>query len=230
MLVFGSMDQPASERDTAPSPHPDHYSAQLRSHLQALGIPSFRALAQTAEVSRWAVQQLRQGKADQLRGAVLHRLSQTLHLSMADLLAQFSSLDIEEAQSPAPSDRSPPSFQPDPLQPDPLQQNILQQLESWMIQWPTAAYAAQQNPNLPAQRLLPLLRPLEQLLQQWGVEAIATVGTQVPYDPHCHQLMDGTAQPGDWVNVRYVGYRQGDRLLYRAKVSPIQGPSAPSHP
>jgi molecular chaperone GrpE (heat shock protein) len=62
---------------------------------------------------------------------------------------------------------------------------------------------------------------VEQLLQEWGVEAIASVGSQIPYDPHLHQLMEGTAQPGETVRVRYIGYRQAKKLLYRAKVSPV---------
>ena len=49
----------------------------------------------------------------------------------------------------------------------------LQILESWLLQWPTAAYRAQQNPQLAAIKLLPLLHPIEQLMQQWGVEPIA---------------------------------------------------------
>ncbi|EDX76427.1 hypothetical protein MC7420_4683 [Coleofasciculus chthonoplastes PCC 7420] len=62
---------------------------------------------------------------------------------------------------------------------------------------------------------------MEQLLQQWGIEAIASVGDELTYDPQWHQLMSGTVQPGELVRVRYVGYRQGDKLLYRAKVSPV---------
>jgi molecular chaperone GrpE (heat shock protein) len=105
-----------------------------------------------------------------------------------------------------------------------FQQSSLQVLESWLVQWPTAAYAAQQNQQLPAARLLPLVRPVEQLLQEWGVDAIASVGSEIPYDPHLHQLMEGTAQPGELVRVRYTGYCQGDKLLYRAKVSPVGNP------
>jgi hypothetical protein len=95
----------------------------------------------------------------------------------------------------------------------------LQVLESLLLQLPTAVYAAQQNPQVSAVKLLPLLRPIDALLQQWGIEAIAQVGVELPYDPQQHQLMAGTAAMGDRVRVRYVGYRQGDKLLYRAKVS-----------
>ena len=102
-----------------------------------------------------------------------------------------------------------------------FQQSSVQVLESLLLQLPTAAYAAQQNPQAPAVKLLPLLRPLDQLLQAWDIEPIATVGAEVSYDPQQHQLMAGVAQPGDRVKVRYTGYRQGNRLLYRAKVSPV---------
>jgi molecular chaperone GrpE (heat shock protein) len=101
-----------------------------------------------------------------------------------------------------------------------FQQSSLQTLESLLLQLPTAAHAAQQNPQVPAVKLLPLLRPFDDLLQAWGVEAIAQVGTEIPYDPQQHQLMEGTAQVGDRVRVRYTGYRQNEKLLYRAKVSP----------
>jgi molecular chaperone GrpE (heat shock protein) len=53
------------------------------------------------------------------------------------------------------------------------------------------------------------------------VEAIAPVGAEIPYDPQLHQLMEGNPQLGEIVKVRYTGYRQGDKLLYRAKVSPV---------
>ena len=71
--------------------------------------------------------------------------------------------------------------------------------------------------------LLPHLRSsLDPLLKSWGIEAIGTVGTEIPYDPQQHQLLEGSVQPGKQVRVRYQGYCQGEKLLYRAKVSPLQ--------
>jgi molecular chaperone GrpE (heat shock protein)/DNA-binding Xre family transcriptional regulator len=108
-----------------------------------------------------------------------------------------------------------------------FQQTSLQTLESLILQLPTAAYAAQQNPQAPAVKLLPLLKPLDALLETWGIRAIAPVGTELPYNPQLHQLLDGSANPGDLVKVRYTGYvqdekLQGEKLLYRAKVSPVK--------
>ncbi len=65
-----------------------------------------------------------------------------------------------------------------------FQQSSLQLLESLLLQWPTAAQKAQENPQLAAVKILPLVqKPLEKLLQAWGVEAIAPVGAEIPYDP-----------------------------------------------
>ena len=103
-----------------------------------------------------------------------------------------------------------------------FQKASLETIESWLLQWPTAVAAVCRNPQLPASRLLPLLRPLEQLLKHWNVEAIAAVGDKIAYDPQYHQLIKGTAQLGDLVQVRYVGYKQDQKLLYKAKVSPLE--------
>ena len=105
-----------------------------------------------------------------------------------------------------------------------FQQSSLQSLESLLLQFPTAAQKARENPKLAAVNLLPLVqKPLEKLLSEWGVEVIALVGAEIPYNPVLHQLLEGNVQPGDMVKVRYTGYRQDEKLLYRAKVMPVNG-------
>lgn len=104
------------------------------------------------------------------------------------------------------------------------QKSTIQALESLLLQWPTAAYAARKNPDAPAIKLLPLLIPLEKLLASWGVIPIGEVGAETTYDPQWHQVVSMAGQAlilGDAVRIRYVGYRQGEQLLYRAKVSPV---------
>lgn len=105
-----------------------------------------------------------------------------------------------------------------------FQQESLQILESWLLQWPTAIAIVQKNPQLPAERILPLVKPVEKLIQKWGIEKIATVGEEIPYNPRQHELIEGVLEVGDLVKVRYAGYQKGDRLLYRAKVSAIKSP------
>jgi len=211
------------------------YTQRLQQLMQQQGFSSYRQLSRSAGVSEKQLRRLRQGQVSQLRVETLLQLAQALQVSVSEVLTTFSSVsplsvcqvDEGEAASLAALRQEYQRLQQQlehqrELLMQEFQQSSLQVLESWLVQWPTAAYAAQQNEQLPAVRLLPLVRPVEQLLQEWGVEAIASVGSELPYDPQWHQLMEGTAQPGDMVRVRYTGYRiGGDKLLYRAKVSPI---------
>lgn len=195
--------------------------------MQQVGVSSYKQLSRISGVSEKQLRRLRQGQVSQLRVETLLKLSQALKVSVSELLKTFTTPDVEE--SPETLTALKQEYQRLQQQMaqqrevllQEFQQSSLQVLESWLIQWPTAAYAAQQNQQLPAVRLLPLVRPVEQLLEQWRVEAIAPVGTELPYDPQLHQLMEGTAQPGELVRVRYTGYRLESKLLYRAKVSPI---------
>jgi len=220
--------------ENLPQFNPEHdqpdFSERLRSLLTAADMPSFQALCRKAEVSKWQVEQLRRGRVTAMRVEPLQRISRALGVSLVELMAAFSELPNESA---APTNPDPTALQAEyqRLQTQleqqreyllaEFQQATLQVLESMVLQLPTALHTAQQKPDIPATRLAPLLRPLDQLLQSWGVEAIAPVGAEIPYDPQQHQLMEGSAQPGETVRVRYVGYCQGDRLLYRAKVSPL---------
>ncbi len=216
---------------------------ELRSHMQRVGITSFKALSQQAAVSAHQIRLLRQGAISQVRLETLFNLSTALQIEVGALLA----LCGHPPSAPDLATSTPPAVLPQSSQAtlqqeyDRLQSQLHQQrselqqefqhsslhiLESLILQLPTAIYAAEHNPQWPAAKLLPLLRPIERLLEHWGVKALAPVGAIVPYDPRYHQLLDGTAQPNDTVKVRYTGYQQGEILLYRAKVSPVTNPTA----
>lgn len=207
------------------------YTHSLQHLMQRVGIFSFKGLARASGVSERQLLRLRRGEVGQMRVDVLLKLSQALQMPLTDLLSISSVGNAvpmpESKQAIADLKQEYQRLQVQLEQQrqtlwQEFQQSSLQVLESWLLQWPTAAYKAQENSQLPAVKLLPLLRPMEQLLQQWGVEAIAPVGAELPYDPQLHQLLEGTAQPGERVKVRYTGYHQGDKLLYRAKVSPLR--------
>ena len=208
------------------------YTPQLKLLMQQVGLVSFKGLSQAAAVSEKQIRRLRQGHIGQMQVGRLQKLATALQISFLELIATFSEIPVPLVSNSQPSahrdiadlqdeyDRLHRQLdqQKEVLEQE-FRQSSLQVLESLLLQLPTAAYAAQQNPQLPAVKLLPLLRPIDTLLQQWGIEAIAQVGAEIPYDPQQHQLMEGSATVGDRVRVRYVSYRQGDRLLYRAKVS-----------
>jgi DNA-binding Xre family transcriptional regulator len=203
------------------------FTHPLQQLMQRTGVSSFKALSRKAGVSERQVKRLRQGQVAQMRVETLLKISQSLQVPLSELLATFGETKLageRDSQTDLKQEyqrlEAQLEQQRETLMQE-FQQSSLEVIESWLVQWPTAAYAAQQNQQLPAVRLLPLVRPVEQLLQEWGVEAIASVGSELPYDPQWHQLMEGTAQPGELVRVRYTGYRVRGKLLYRAKVSPI---------
>ncbi|OUC12308.1 MAG: hypothetical protein B0A82_23155 [Alkalinema sp. CACIAM 70d] len=208
--------------------------------MQARGIPSFRNLSQRAGISEKAITRLRRGHLPLMKIRTLTRLAAVLEISIEDLFQQFSQGTVSTPSHPSQADLQ--GEQQGDLQGDlqgeydrvvqqlqqqreqlwqEFQQSSLQTLEPWLVQWSAATHAAQKNPQLPAVNLIPLVRPVETLMQQWGLTPIGTVGEEVPFDPHLHQPMEGSAHPGDRVRIRYCGYHQGEKLLYRAKVSPV---------
>ncbi|MBD1856532.1 MULTISPECIES: helix-turn-helix domain-containing protein [Leptolyngbya] len=194
------------------------YTPQIRELMRLRQIKTFRELRDRTGISEKQLLKIRKGEFQQLKLETLTQFAIKLELSLADLLALFEL--IPSLQKEYDRLKAQLSEQRETLLQE-FQQSSLQTLEPWLLQWSAAAYAAQQNPQAPAVKLLPLVRPIEQLLQDWGIEQSAIVGSEIPYDPQQHQLMGGMAEAGDLVRVRYAGYRQGERLLYRAKVSPV---------
>ncbi|ARV58354.1 nucleotide exchange factor GrpE [Nostocales cyanobacterium HT-58-2] len=212
------------------------FTQKLHDLMQRVGISSFKALSRTAGVSERQLLRLRRFGVEQMRVDVLLKLSQALQITLTDLVTTFSQVElVRDNQTPTQDllqyvaelkkeyERSQQQIQQQrQVLLQEFQQLSLQLLESLLLQFPTAAHKARENPQLPAVNIVSLVqKPLERLLHQWGVEVIAPVGAELPYDPQLHQLMEGDAQLGEIVKVRYAGYRQGERLLHRAKVSPV---------
>jgi hypothetical protein len=99
------------------------------------------------------------------------------------------------------------------------QYHTFDQLQTLLINYPSAQKIAQIKPDLPAKNLTALFAPLDNLLDDWGWEAIGSVWDQVPYNPQLHQADNSDIQPGEPVYVRFVGYRKEDSILCPAKVS-----------
>ncbi len=207
----------------------------LQNLMEQVNIADIDELSQRANVARLQLIRIQRGLILNISLGAIAKIAQALGISVDKLLRTFVEPSVIVSKS------SPVSPNNDALNAcrqeyQKLQQEMTQQkaaltaefqtasleiIESWLLQWPTAAAAVRQNPQLPATRLLSLVEPVEQLVEQWKVETIASVGDELPYDPQQHQLIKGTAQPGEIVQVRYVGYKQGDKLLYKAKVSPV---------
>lgn len=206
----------------------------LQDLMQHVNIADINELSHVAQVSRLQLIRIQQGLILNISLGAIARIAKALRISIDSLMQTFveqSTVNSEPSISLNQDALAACQKEYQKLQQEMTQQRetlgiefqqaSLEAMESWLLQWPTAVTAVRQNPQLPAARLLSLVEPVEQLVRQWQVEAIATVGEELPYDPQQHQLMKGIAQPGELVKVRYVGYKQGDKLLYKAKVSPV---------
>ncbi|BAY83769.1 hypothetical protein NIES267_32620 [Calothrix parasitica NIES-267] len=215
------------------------FTQELLELMQKQNISSFKALSKVSGVSEYQIQRLRKGEIQQMRLEFLVKLSQALKIDLSELINYFSETILIKQSKQSTSTQQSSSQEVTELNIEyerlqkqldnqeklllaQFQQSSLQILESLLIQFPTAAQKARENRQLPAANIIPLIeKPITRLLQEWGIEAIAEVGTELPYEPEIHQSIEGNPKPKEKVKIRYTGYRQGDKLLYRAKVSPV---------
>ncbi len=204
----------------------------LRQLMKLVGISSFQILSDRAGISRRSIDRLRKGNAEALRYVDLAKLAKVLQIELDELVAKFvdskfvDSNISESASSAIANLREEYQHLQQKLEKQKqelrsqFERETIQKLESLLLQLPSAAHAAQTNPHMLAKNILPLLRPIDALLQTWRISAIGTVGMEVAYDPQKHQLMESSDQieDGAIAIVRYVGYMQGEKLLYRARV------------
>ncbi len=200
-------------------------SVRLQLLMGAVDIKSYTALARSVGASIYTVSKIRAGQLGTISWQTIVNVSKILQISPIEFIeifgdGSFQSNRQELAKLKQEYDRLQQQLQQqrETLQAE-FQYQSLQVLESFLTYYPTAKHAALNNPSFPATKIFPLMGAIERLLAQWGVSAIGSVGAELPYDPQYHQSIDGTANPGELVTVRYIGYRQGDKLLFRAKVS-----------
>lgn len=93
------------------------------------------------------------------------------------------------------------------------------QVQALLTQYPTVQRMVEGKPDLPARNVVAMFTSLDNLIQFWGYQAIGCPWEAVAYDPQLHQGDHSDLQAGELVYIRFVGYRQGDRILIPAKVS-----------
>jgi DNA-binding Xre family transcriptional regulator len=200
---------------------------QLQKLMQQVGIDSLRQLSRSTGVSAHTITKLRSGKINQLRLQTLIKISSALQISLPQLIEIFGDRSMMVASDDRSIDALKQEYQQlqhqfqqqrATLQAE-FQHHSLQTIESFLTYFPAAKHAAKSNPDFPASKIFPLVQSIDQLISQWGVQPIGEVGSALSYDPQWHQVIAGTTNPGELVTVRYIGYRQGDKLIFRAKVN-----------
>ncbi len=205
----------------------DDRTPKLRQLMQQAGITSFKQLARSTGTSVWTIDKIRSGELATLRWQTLINLSSGLQISPIELIELFgdSSIDLHRQELTIVRQeyqhlQQQLAQQKDTLQTE-FQHHSLQILESFLTYFPTAKHAASHNPDFLASKILPIVGSIDKLLAHWQVTVIGTVGAKIPYDPQWHQSIEGQIPPEELVTVRYVGYRQQDKLIFRAKVSKV---------
>lgn len=200
----------------------------LKQLIAEAGIADLQELSKVAGVSQLQLIRLSRGLIEKMQLETLLKIAIGLKMPLNDLLVRFlpdgsfgePATEVENLKQEYRRLEGEVERQKAELKLK-FEYGSIQKLESWLLQWPVAAAAAKNNSQLSASKILPLVKPVENLIREWGVEAIGAVGETTTYDPKVHQLIEGAAEPGAAVKIRYLGYRHRDRLLYRAKVSPL---------
>jgi molecular chaperone GrpE (heat shock protein) len=100
-----------------------------------------------------------------------------------------------------------------------FQNETFTQLQTLLTNYPTVKKMALAKPDLPAKNLVSLFTSLDNLITNWGYNVIGETWEQVNYNPQIHQADSDDIQEGDLVYIRFIGYQNGDQVLYPAKVS-----------
>lgn len=203
----------------------------LQQWMIAKEIKDYLQLSRESQVSELQFYRLENGLIDRIPLGILKKIAFTLDISLSTLITDLTS-DSSITQKDEKQEDLKAEYQRLLAENEELKQNLILEyqrdaiaiLESLLLQLPTFIHAINQNPEIPAKQLLPLMQPLEDLLAIWEIETIGKVGDIVDYNPQLHELMEDATDDMseiEKVKIRYVGYSQGNDLLYRAKVSAI---------
>lgn len=206
------------------------YDSRLRSRMTQRGIPNWKALQQKTGLSSLRLDRVRRGEIGRLRFDELQRVADALNWTVSELLHNFGISSIAKSQVIAEAREIEELQQECDRLRDRLKQQsaentadlrylTFQQLQTLLTNYPSARQMALSKPDLPAKNLTSLFSPLDNLLESWGYDRIGSAWEQVPYNPQIHQADVGDIGEGELVYIRFVGYREGDRVLCPAKVS-----------
>lgn len=195
----------------------------LYTRLSELGISSWKTLQQKSGLTPQSLRRVRRGDIGQLKLNELKQLAAALNWSLEEMLHVFGIssscvTEIEQLRQQCLRLREELQQQASQLRTD-ERDSAFEQLQTLLTNYPTARMMAQSKPDLPAKNLVALFTPLENLLKNWDYQPIGTPWAQVPYNPQLHQPDTDDIAMGELVYIRFVGYRDGERILSPAKVS-----------
>lgn len=205
------------------------YDTILRERMNQLHILDWQDLGEKAGLSRYAVRLVRQGDVGKLTVNQLRRLATVLNLNFQEFDRTLSALPISATITTNPTEIEELRQQCFRLREELQQQKTqltadfrratFEQLQTLLTNYPAARKMAEAKPDMPAKNLSALFTPLENLLSSWDFQTIGSAWEQTAYNPQLHQPDAEDITEGELVYIRFVGYREGERILAPAKVS-----------
>ena len=205
------------------------YDTILRERMNQLDILDWQDLGEKAGLSRYGVRLVRQGDVGKLTVNKLRRLATVLNLNFQEFDRTLSALpisatirtnptEIEELRQQCFRLREELQQQKTQLTAD-FRRATFEQLQTLLTNYRAARKMAEAKPDMPAKNLSALFTPLENLLSSWDFQTIGSAWEQTAYNPQLHQADVEDITEGELVYIRFVGYREGERILTPAKVS-----------
>jgi len=176
---------------------------QLRQQLEQLSCEKTAEISGLQQEGEQLRQQLEQLSCEKTE---LQQAWEQQHWQMIEFQQQCQRLQSQLQQ------------QPSQLNAD-FRDSTFAELQALLTKYPSARQIAKTKPDLPAKNMMKLFTPLENMLENWGYELIASVWEQVPYNRNLHEADTDDIQEGEMVYVRFVGYKSGDRVVCPAQVS-----------
>ncbi len=203
------------------------YDQLLISRLNQLGMASFASLQRKANFTSSRLRQVRHGELAPLQLKELTRLATALNWTLDELLQNFGIENTSSSKRLSELDtlRTECLRLREQLQQQRVElttefhHSTFEQLQTLLINYPSVRQLVQVKPDLPAKNLTSLFTSLDNLISSWGYESIGQVWEQVAYNPQLHQPDADDIEIGELVYIRFVGYRDGEHILYPAKVS-----------
>ena len=205
------------------------YDTILRERMNQLNILDWQDLGEKAGLSRYGVRLVRQGDVGKLTVNQLRRLATVLNLNFQEFDRTLSALPISDTITTNPTEIEELRQQCFRLREELQQQKAqltadfrratFEQLQTLLTSYPAARKMAEAKPDTPAKNLSALFTPLENLLSSWDFQTIGSAWEQTAYNPQLHQPDVEDITEGELVYIRFVGYREGERILAPAKVS-----------
>lgn len=202
------------------------YDLLLKQRLEQQGMSSLFDLQRTSGLTSAQLRQVRDGQLSALQLKDLTQLAKALDWTVAELLLHFGVIntstkqasEIEALRRECLQLRQALQDVSDELTTE-FRHSTFLQLQTLLTNYPSLRASVKVKPDLPAKNIVALFTPLDNLIKTWGYDQIGQAWEQIPYNPQLHQADAGDIEVGEFVHVRFVGYKQGERILCPAKVS-----------